>query len=235
MVINGHESNWLEITSGVPQGCILGPLIFLMYINDLPSCVSSNIDLFADDSVLHRQIVTWNDGIQFQESLDQVGEWCNTSLVQLESEKCRILHVTRQKSPLIYEYSLDGTSLESVDHHKHLGVWLQSSLTWEYQISSICGKANRVLGLIRRTFGYKNPAGVEIAFKSLVRPILEYCCKVWNPHLVKHTNLIERIQRRATRLISAVQISPTKKGFGSSRGRLLSYVESIFVWCSLIK
>ena len=74
VVINGHESNWLEITSGVPQGSILGPMIFLLYINDLPSCVSSNIDLFADDSVLHRQIVTWNDGIQFQESLDQVGE-----------------------------------------------------------------------------------------------------------------------------------------------------------------
>ena len=109
--------------------------------------------------------------------------------------------MTRQKSPLIYEYSLDGISLESVDHHKHLGVWLQSSLTWEYQISSICGKANRVLGLIRRTFGYKNLAGVEIAFKSLVRPILKYCCQVWNPHLVKHTNLIERIHRRATRLI----------------------------------
>lgn len=76
VVINGYESNWLEVTSGVPQGSILGPLIFLMYINDLPSCVNSNVELFADDSVLHRQISTSNDCIQFQESLGQVSEWC---------------------------------------------------------------------------------------------------------------------------------------------------------------
>ena len=81
-----------------------------MYINGLPLSVSSNIDLFADDSVLHCQNVTWNDGIQFQESLDQVGEWCNISLVQMKTEKCRILHVTKHKSPLIYEYSLGNTS-----------------------------------------------------------------------------------------------------------------------------
>ena len=200
-MINSYESNWLEVTSGVHQGSILGPLIFLMYINDLPSCVNSNVELFADDSVLHRQISTSNDCIQFQESLGQVSEWCSNSVVQLKTEKCCILHVTRQKSPIGYEYSLDNTPLESLHKHKHLGVWLQSSLSWEHQVSYICGKANRVLGLIRRTFGYENPEGVEIAFKSLVRPILEYCCQVWNPHLVKHINVIESIQRRATRLI----------------------------------
>ena len=201
VVIDGHESNWLEVTSGVPQGSILGPLMFLVYITDLPSSVTSNVDLFADDSVIHRQISTSNDCVLFQENLNQVGDWCDASLVQLKNEKCRIVHVTRQKKPLNYEYNLVGIPLQSVAQHKHLGIWLQSSLSWEYHISSICGRANRILGLIRRTFGYKNRKGVEVDFKSLVRPILEYCCQVWNPCLIKHVNAMEKIQRRATRLI----------------------------------
>ena len=85
VVIDGHESNWLEVTSGVPQGSILGPLMFLVYINDLPSSVTSNVDLFADDSVIHRQISTSNDCVLFQENLNQVGDWCDASLVQLKN------------------------------------------------------------------------------------------------------------------------------------------------------
>jgi hypothetical protein len=164
VVIDGHESNWLEVTSGVPQGSILRPLMFLVYINDLPSSVTSNVDLFADDSVIHHQISTSNDCVLFQENLNQVGDWCDASLVQL--------------NPLNYEYNLVGIPLQSVAQHKHLGIWLQSSLSWEYHISSICGRANRILGLIRRTFGYKNRKGVEVAFKArrthcdFSRPIL---------------------------------------------------------------
>ena len=201
VMIDGHESNWLEVTSGVPQGSILGPLLFLVYINDLPSSVTSKVDLFADDSVIHRQISTSNDCVLFQENLNQVKDWCDASLVQLKNEKCRVVHVTRQRKPLNYEYNLDEMPLLSVAQHKHLGVWLQSSLSWQYHISHVCGKANRILGLIRRTFGYKNQKGVEVAFMSLVRPILEYCCQVWNPYLIKHVNAMEKIQRRATRLI----------------------------------
>ena len=164
LIIAGHESNWLEVTSGVPQGSILGRLMFLIYINDLPSKVATNIDLFADDSVLHHQISTHDDSEYFQENLHQ-------------SRSGMVFYIfsspLRQKRPLSYEYNLNGAPLKTVEKHRHLGVWLQSSLSWEYHISSICGKANRVLGLIRRTFGYKNPDGVEIAFKSLVRPALE--------------------------------------------------------------
>ena len=91
----------------------------------------------------------------------------------------------------------------AVDHHKHLGVWLESSLSWDYHINYICAKANEVLGLIRRTFGSNNPEGVSTAYKTLVRPILEYGCQVWNPYLylVKHIKGIESIQRRASRVI----------------------------------
>ena len=101
-----------------------------------------------------------------------------------------------------HEYWLSNKPLSAVDHHKHLGVWLESSLSWDYHINYFCGKGNKVLGLIWRTFGPNNSEGVDLtAYKTLVRPILEYGCQVWNPYLVKHVNNIESIQRRATRVI----------------------------------
>lgn len=102
-----------------------------------------------------------------------------------------------------HQYFLDNTLLPSVGHHKHLamGVWLESSLSWSYHISTICAKTNKVLGLIRRTFESRNPVGIATAFKVQVRPILEYACPVWNPYLVKDICAIESVQRRASSLI----------------------------------
>ena len=96
---------------------------------------------------------------------------------------------------------INENNLSAVDKHKHLGIWIESSLRWDAHINYIVGKANRVLGLIRRTFGPKDLVAIKTAFNALVRPILEYACPVWNPYLVKHIHSIESIQRRATRLI----------------------------------
>ena len=94
---------------------------------------------------------------------------------------------------------INENNLSAVD--KHLGIWIESSLRWDAHINYIVGKANRVLGLIRRTFGPKDLVAIKTAFNALVRPVLEYACTVWNPYLVKHIHSIESIQRRATRLI----------------------------------
>ena len=100
-----------------------------------------------------------------------------------------------------HPYFLDNTLLPLVGHHKHLGVWLESSLSWSYHISTICAKKNKVLGLIRRTFASRNPVGITTAFKVQVRPILEYAFPVWNPYLVKDIYAIESVQRKASSLI----------------------------------
>ena len=126
---------------------------------------------------------------------------CNSWLVTLKSEKSKVLHLSRSKDPYHHEYWLSDKSLSAVDHHKHLSVWLESSLSWDYHKNYICAKAYKVLGLIRRTFGPNNSEGVSTAYKTLVRPILEYGCQVWNPYLVTHIKSIESIQRRATRVI----------------------------------
>ena len=193
VVIEGQASDWLNLTSGVPQGSILGPLLFLVYINDLPYSVTCNADSFADDTVLHRHIANGSDCDLLQEDLTSASDWCKSWLVTLKTQKCEVLHISRKNDPVRYQYSLNHILLPEVDHHKHLGLWLTPSLSWDYHINSICAKANKVLGLIKRTFGYSNKTGIKTAFKALVIPILEYACPVWNPYLVKHTKAIETI------------------------------------------
>ena len=130
--------------------------------------------------------------------------WCDFWKVTLKSEKCKALHVTKSKCPLVHQYKLimiNENNLSAVDKHKHLGIWIESYLRWDSHINFIVGKANRVLGLIRRPFRSKDPVAIKTAFNALVRPILEYACPVWNPYLVKHIHSIKSIQRRATRLI----------------------------------
>jgi len=189
------------VTSGVPQGSILGPLLFLLYINDFPLSVSCNTEHFADDRVLYCKITTEDDCVKFQDDLLSATSWCDLWKVTLKSEKCKSLHVTKSKCPLVHQYVRNNDNLSIANKHKHLGIWIKSSLRWDSHINCIVGTANRVLGLIRRTFGSKDPVVVKTAYNVSVRPILEYACPVWNPHLVKHIYSIESIQRRATRLI----------------------------------
>ena len=113
-------------------------------------------------------------------------------MIQLKEEKCRISHVLRQKQPIKCDYSLNGTTFKTVDHHKHLGVTVSETLSCDQRVSSICAKARRTMELIRRSLGYKFPVAVETAFKVFVRPSLEYYCAVWNPYLIKHTNVISQ-------------------------------------------
>ena len=120
VLIEGHSSDWLGVTSGVPQGSILGPLLFLIYINDLPNAVTCNSDLFADDTVLHHLIENVSDCEQLQDDVDSASEWCKSWLVTLKTEKCEVLHVTRKKDPIISAYTLNNSVLPAVDHHKHL-------------------------------------------------------------------------------------------------------------------
>ena len=207
VVVGGQSSEWIDVMSGVPQGSILGPFLFLVFINDFPSIVSCKTELFADDSVLYSQINSNQDCDELQDDLSCATSWCDAWQVALKSEKCEVLHISKARNPIVNEYRINNQNLRAVNHHKHLGIWLQNSLSWDYHINSICAKANRFLGLVRRTFDTKDPTAIKTAFRALVRPILEYGCPVWNPYLAKHIHKIESIQRRATRLICGWEMS----------------------------
>ena len=84
----------------------------------------------------------------------------------MKSEKCKALHVTKSKCPLVHQYVINENTLSAVDKHQHLGIWTESSLRWDSRINFIVGKTNRMLGLIRRTFGFKDPVAIKTAFNA---------------------------------------------------------------------
>ena len=154
----------------------------------------------ADNSVFHHQITTVADTNHVQTGLSSVADWCKSWQVSLKADKCKVFHVSRQKTPVICQYEVCDQVLSTTTEHRHLGIWFEPTLAWNYHVNSTSSKANWILGLIRRTFE-KNKVGIKVDFGTLVLPILEYGCQVWNPYLIKHIKALESIRRRATRLI----------------------------------
>ena len=201
VVIHGSTSTWVPVTSGVPQGSVLGPLLFLIYINDIVVNIQSTIRLFADDCVLYREIRDINDCKILQSDLNKLYTWQHKWQMKFNAKKCNIMHVTRKKTPHKYLYKLNNEVLNVVSKYPYLGVEIQDDLNWHTHIQKICSKANKVLGLLKRNISSCSPATKSLAYLSLVRPCVEYASSVWDPFLQKHINELEQIQRRSGRFV----------------------------------
>ena len=202
VVVEGEVSSDVKVKSGVPQGSVLGPSLFLIYINDLPSRVSSMSRLFADDTLLHNK-TSENSGRQtMQQDLKNLESWENQWEMKFHPDKCNVLPITRnRKKDPNPDYVLHEQKLEQVNDTKYLGVTIQSNLEWDKHIDQVCLKANKMLGLLRRNIKIAPKATKKLGYKALVRPVLEYCCCVWDPHLQKNINKLEKVQRRAARFV----------------------------------
>ena len=207
VVIRGTASSAFEITSGVPQGSVLGPILFLIFINDLPLKVISPLSLFADDSKNFTRIVseknhkpdTTNGREALQKDLNSVIEWANKWKMEFNVDKCKVMHLG--KSNPKNNYKMAAVNLEETVEERDLGVLIDNKLNFGKHIQTIVTRANRVLGMIRIAFACMNKEMFLNIYTALVRPLLEYCVQVWSPHQRKHVNLIEGVQRRATRLV----------------------------------
>ena len=157
VVVEGEVSSWKSVLSGVPQGSVLGPILFLVYINDLEEGVTCKILKFADDTKLFRKVKEIGDKQNLQYDIDKLVKWSEKwqMLFNLISEQCRIA----------------------------------------------ASKGNQIIGMIRRNITYKEKSLIIPLYKAIVRPHLEYCIQAWNPHLRKDVDMLEKIQRRATKLI----------------------------------
>ena len=189
----------ISILSGVPQGTVLGPLLFLLFINDLPASVNSKTRLFADDCIIYRKINSTKDCQQLQHDLQRLAEWEATWGMAFHPDKCNVLRVTKKKRPVNYSYTLKGHHLEEVTTARYLGVDLSNNLVWKDRIDRIVKKANCTQGFLRRNLRISNTDTKAAAYSSLVRPTLEYCASVWNPHTDQSTHKLEMVQRRAAR------------------------------------
>ena len=198
-MVNGSQSSWLPVTSGVPQGTVLGPLLFLLYINDITCGIQSTIHLFADNCILYRTITNPSDCSILQRDIDTLQSWANTWQMQFNSKKCHIMSISRQRNIHRYNYTLGTASISYVETYPYLGVTVSSDLRWHNHISSVSMKATRTLNFIRRNV-YQCTAEVKsLAYKALVRPHLEYAAAAWDPYLEKDTQCVNMVQRRTSR------------------------------------
>jgi hypothetical protein len=201
VVIDGQSSEWVPVTSGVPQGTVLGPLLFLTFINDIPTGITSKLRLFADDCLIYRSISTINDSSSLQQDLDRLHQWSVDWQMQFNVDKCHLMRFTRRQKITDAQYHLGGTNLSSVTDYPYLGLTFQSDMSWRKHIDKITNKANRMLGLLRRNLRNSSHKIREQAYIGLVRPHAEYCSTVWSPHTKKDINRVEMIQRRAARFV----------------------------------
>jgi hypothetical protein len=189
------------VRSGVPQGSVLGPCLFLFYINDIPDLLTSKVRLFADDTLVYLTIRSEEDQAELQRDLDKLAQWEDKWSMEFHPQKCQVMHVTRKRRPKEHSYSLHGHVLEAVTQAKYLGVTLSSDMRWKTHITNITTKANRSLGFLRRNLRINSTELKSTAYFSLVRPLVEYSSTVWDPFTKADIKQIEQVQRRAARYV----------------------------------
>ena len=203
VVVNGTKSDWAPVGSGIPQGTVLGPTLFLLYVNDLPVSVESKTMLFADDTKMYRVANSQAERDQLQVDLDKLGSWSEKWELPFNAAKCKSLHIGPNNPRQVY--NIKSIPLEQVTEEKDLGICIDENIKFRKQAANAASKANRVLGTIRYTFENIDRYTLPLLFKTLVRPLLEYGNAVWGPYNKADQLLVERVQRRATRLVASIR------------------------------
>ena len=163
----------MPVTSGVPQGTVLGPILFLIYINDFAEYLTdSKLRLSADDSIIYKEITCQDDCKKLKSYLDASARWEADWLMAFHPDKCTVLTITQTKTPFKHESILHNQILEPVTSAKYIGVTLQSNLKWNTHIDNITSNGNKSLGYLNRNLQISNPEVKSREYQALVRPTL---------------------------------------------------------------
>ena len=212
VMVRGHFSSWAEVTSGVPQGSVLGPLLFILYVNDIPEIISSPVSLFADDTKLWRTIVTESDGEILQRDLVSLDQWSSKWLMGFNVGKCKVMHLGSTNPGRNYFMrapdQLTQKPLEKVDCEKDLGVWVSKDMKPSIQSVKAANRGMNVLRTIRKTFLNLTERNFHVLYRTFVQPHLEYCIQAWRPYLKKDIQKLEAVQRRATKMVEGLRNTP---------------------------
>ena len=237
VVIGQTTSNWKDVLSGVPQGSVLGPLLFIIFINDMPDLVINFCKLFADDTKLIGIIRSLGDKDSLQEDLNRLVKWSHTWLMSFNEEKCKAMYFDKREKGLLDKGYLETMYLTDIDldpidpHNKHfkfkmtdaagvvhtlgettqerdLGVITDNRLNWFGQIELVKAKAYAALNTLKQSFLHWTPFTFRVLFGTFVRPHLEYCATAWKPHNIGDIISLESVQRTASKLVPQIRTLP---------------------------
>ena len=158
-------------------------------------------NLFADDSILYREVNSIQDAHNLQQDLENLQKWEKDWLMEFHPQKCQVLNITNKRKPIQFPYNIHGHVLESVESAKYLGIHIHKQLNWNTHINKTMAKANSTCSFLRRNLQKSPECTKELAYKSMVRPILEYASTVWDPHTQENIGKVEMVQRRAARFV----------------------------------
>ena len=189
-------SDECKVLSGIPQGSILGPVLFLIYINDICNNLSSSCKLFADDTTIYN---TSSNSDILQEDINKLVEWSKMWQLKFNIDKCKILHIGNTNPR--QEYTMNSVPLNTVENEKDIGIIFDSKLNFDMHISQCSADARKILGMISRSFKYLDKDSLRTIITSLIRSKLEYGNVVWSPIFRRQSIELEKVQRKATRLL----------------------------------
>jgi len=189
----------------------LGPLLFLIFVQDLPDWIKNSIMMFADDTKIWRAIAKQEDAESLQQDLRRLGEWSEQWLLKFNPAKCKVMHIGHELPTKYIMKDGDGDKtieLESTVEEKDLGVTTSRDLKSHEQCVQAAKKAQSVLGMIKRHLKVIDKEDFKLLYKTYIRPHLEYCVQAWSPHLKKDIECLERIQHRATKMVRGLKRKP---------------------------
>ncbi|CAM5108276.1 unnamed protein product [Natator depressus] len=228
VILKGELSGWREVTSGVPQGSVLGPILFNLFITDLGTKSGSVLIKFVDDTKLGGIANLKKDRDIIQEDLDDLVNWSNSNRMKFNSETCKAMHLGINNKNFCYK--LGTHQLEVTEEEKDLGVLVDHRMTMSRQCDMSMKKANVVLGCIRRGISSRDKEVLVPLYKALVRPHLEYCVQFWSPMFKKDEFKLEQVLRMATRMTRGMENLSYARFQSSSRVSLYSQKEKEYLW-----
>ena len=200
--IDGELSEEMLVISGIPQGTVLGPFLFLLYVNDLPELVNAMLYLFADDNKVYKIIQNpFQDRNMLQTDLDKIYEWSKLWLMKIHPDKLFGMEIGGSRDNPVYDYTVGPMIVRHSTQEKDIGVEIDDKLTYASHIDAIVKKANRMAGWLRRSFKFLTPTLFRPLYTAIVRMQVEYAFPVWNPYKQHDIDKIESVQMRATKML----------------------------------
>ena len=205
VVLNGECSDWASVSSGVPQGSVLGPTAFIIFINDIDQEASliTSIMKFADDTKLGHVVRNEKDRDTLQSTLDSLHAWSDKWGMKFNGDKCKVMHIGQQNN--CYTYYMNGEQLKTTDEEKDIGVVVHNSLKPTRQCAEASRTARGVLQQISRAFSYRDKVTFRNLYVSYVRPHLEFATAAWNPWYEQDISALENVQIKAVNMISGLK------------------------------